>query len=193
MASCSKDELPDQETDDDSRSDAPQSTTMKWKRTREVKVDDRHCQSDSQVNSYRQSSCSDDEAAIRAVIEQHGMSSTGTDCRLALNCTDVDSFDYVNHVFVEALQLLQDWLSEDQHFANMLQIACRDKQENLADLLRSFGDEIIEQSPGMVHSMILSEVFNHHGPCHHDRILFNEMLTSETEAMTVNEVGVIPA
>ena len=72
MASCSKDELPDQETDDDSRSDAPQSTTMKLKRSREVKVDDHHCQSDSQVNSYRQSSCSDDEAAISAVGRSNG-------------------------------------------------------------------------------------------------------------------------
>ena len=107
MASCSKDELPDQETDDDSRSDAPQSTTMKLKRSREVKVDDHHCQSDSQVINYRQFSCSDDEAAIRAVVEQHGMSSTETECRLALTCTDVDPFNYV---FVEALQLLQDWL-----------------------------------------------------------------------------------
>ena len=99
MASCSKDELPDQETDDDSRSDAPQSTTMKLKRSIKVKVYDRHCQPDSQVNSCRPSSCSDDEAASRAVIEQHGMSSTGTECRLALNCTDEDPFNYV---FVEA-------------------------------------------------------------------------------------------
>jgi len=79
MASCSNDELSDQETDDDSQSDAPQSTTMQLKRSREVKVDDHHCQSDSQVKRCRQSSCSDDEAAIRAVLEQHAMSSTGTE------------------------------------------------------------------------------------------------------------------
>ena len=79
MASCSKDELPDQETDDDSRSDSPQSTTMKLKRSREVKVDDHHCEPVTQVKRCRQYFCSDDEAAIRAVIEQHGMSSTGTE------------------------------------------------------------------------------------------------------------------
>jgi len=184
MASCSKDELPDQETDDDSRSDAPQSTTMKSKRSREVY--DRHCQSDSQLKRYHESSCSDDEAAIRAVIEQHRMSSTGTESRLALNCTDEDSFDYVNYVFVEALQLLQDWLSEDRYFAKILQIGCWDKRENLAELLRSFGDEIIEQSPGMVPSMILSEVLKHHGPCHHARILFNDMLPSDIETMAIH-------
>ena len=172
----------EQETNDDSRSDAPQSTTMKLKRSREVKVYDRHCQPDSQVNSYRQSSCSDEEAAVRAVIEQHGMSSTGTECRLALNCTDVDSFNYV---FVEALQLLQNWLSEDRYFANMLQIACWDKRQNLVDLFRSFGGEIIEQSPGMVSSMILSEVVRYHWPCHHARILFNDMLPSDIDAMTI--------
>ena len=66
MASSRKDELSDQETDDDSRSDAPQSTTMKLKRSREVKVDDHHCQPDSQVKRYRQSSCSDDEAVDNA-------------------------------------------------------------------------------------------------------------------------------
>jgi len=179
---CCKDELPDQETDDDSRSDAPQSTTMKLKRSREMKVDDRHCQFDSQVNSYRQSSCSDNEAAIRAVIEQHGMSSTGTECRLALNCTDEDPFNYM---FIEALQLLRDWLSEDRYFSKMLQIACWDKGKNLADLLRSLGDEIIEQSPSMVPSIILSEVFEHHENCHHAKVLFNDMLPSDIEAMTI--------
>jgi len=94
MASCSKDELPDQETDDDSQSDAPQSTTMKLKRSREVKVDDHHCQPASQVKRYRPSSCSDDEAATRAVIEQDGMSSTGTEFRLAVNCTPVSPFNF---------------------------------------------------------------------------------------------------
>ena len=72
MASCSKDELPDQETDDDSQSDAPQSTTMKLKRSRKVKVYDHHCQPASQVNSYRQSSSSDDETATRAVGMSNG-------------------------------------------------------------------------------------------------------------------------
>ena len=79
MASCSKDELPDQEPDNDLQSDAPQSTTATLKRSREVKVDDHHCQPDSQAKRCRQSSCSDDEAFIRAFIEQIGMSSTGTE------------------------------------------------------------------------------------------------------------------
>ena len=137
----------------------------------------------------RQSSCSDDEAAIRAVIEQHGMSSTGTECRFALNCTDVDPFNYV---FVEALQLLQNWLSQERYFANVLKIACVDKRNNLADLLWSSFDEIIEQIPGIVPSMILSEVFKYHkyhGPCHHARILFNDMLPSDIEAMTIRPVS----
>ena len=95
MASCSKDELPDQETDDNSRSDAPQSTTMKLKRSREVKVDDDHCQPASEVKRLRHSSCSDDDAAIRAVIEQHGLSSTGTEFRLALNCTYPVSYTHL--------------------------------------------------------------------------------------------------
>jgi len=188
MASCSKDELPDQETDDDSRSDAPQSTTVKLKRSREVKVDDHHCQRDSQVKRYRMSSCSDDEAAIRAVIEQNGMSSTGTESRLALDCTDVNPFNYV---FVEALQLLQDWLSEDRYFAKMFQVACVDKRKNIADLLWSSFDEIIEQISGLVSNMILSEVFKYHkyhGPCHHARILFNDMLPSGIQGMTIRLV-----
>ena len=57
-----------------------------------------------------------------------------------------------------------------------------------ADFLWSSFDEIIEQIPGLVSSMILSEVFKyhkHHGPSHNARILFNDMLPSDIEAMTI--------
>ena len=156
---------------------------MESTRPGKVKVYDRHCQFDSRADRYRHSSCRCDEAAITAVIEQHGMSSFAMECRLTLDCTDEDPFNYV---FVEGLQLLQDWLSKDQHFANVLRVSRWDKRENLTDLLMgSFGNEFVESRTGAVCRKILCDVFMYHRPCLYARVLFNDMLHSDIEAMAV--------
>ena len=180
MASWSKDELPDLETgaDDDWRSVAGSSTLPESMMSSKVKVYDRR--SDSRADRYRLSICPCDKAAVTAVIQDHRMSLPGMQCRITLDCTDDDPFNYV---FVEALQLLQDWLSHDQHFTNVLRVARWDKRDNLADLLRSFGDELIENRIGEVQRKILYEVLKYHRPCLHARILFEDLLRSDVEAM----------
>lgn len=148
-----------------------------------VRVYDRRCRTLSRTDRYRQSSCRCDEVAVAAVVEQHGMSSLGTECRLTLDCADDNPFTYV---FVETLQLLQDWLSEREHFDKVLQVACWEKRDKLAALLRAFGEEIVENRTDTVPGKILREVLKYYRPCRHARILFDSMLRPEIEAMVIH-------
>jgi len=111
------------------------------------------------------------------------MSSLGTECRLTLDCADDNPFTYV---FVETLQLLQDWLSEREHFDKVLQVACWEKRDKLAALLRAFGEEMVENRTDTVPGKILREVLKYYRPCRHARILFDSMLRPEIEAMVIH-------
>jgi len=186
MSPWSKDEVSSQET---SERNVPQTLSLCQLRASaearmldKVKLYDRRAQA---AEKFRHSSCRCDEAAVKSVIRQHGMTSQGTECQSTFTSTDNDPYVYV---FVEVLQLIDEWISEHRHFTNLLQLALWEKREKVVDLLRSLGVETSQDETSAVRTEILYDVLRHHRPCRHAACLLNNMLHSDIETLVIHIV-----
>ena len=138
------------------------------------------------ADRFRQSlrHCDVDDTAVRAVVDEHGMSVPGTECCTTFSCSDDDPYLYV---LVEVLQLVADWTSEHRHFANVLQVSVWSGRDNLAGLLRSYGGEEIVQSTttGSVAGEILYDILKHHRPSLYAAVVFGDMSLSQVEVVAI--------